>query len=133
MIRRAFLGCTAAGLAGYALWPDGGEFDFGWLSGDAASSPLGRLAGTRIRVAGYGLPHLAARGDFFLLSGRPSTVCPHCQPSPSGLETLAVFPRAGTKIANGIWEGTLDVGAKVDPVSGYLSLARLFDAEFRRA
>gem|GEM_PF-3800596 len=133
MIRRTFLGCVAVGAVGAAFSYGPDRFDFSWLSGEIAASPLGALAGKRVQVAGFVLPHNSARRDFFLLAERASAICPHCQPAPDGLAALAVYPRAMPVAAHGTWEGTLDVGAKTDPDTGYFSLARLFDAAPRSA
>jgi len=130
MNRRAVLACGAAAVAGLALPSGAAALDVASLLAEADPVLLRALAGTRIRAAGFALPHVRRSGGFFVLSTSESAVCPHCRAG-GGMSAsdLFVYPRGGASVGPGVWEGTLDVGGLVDPDTRTFSFVRLYDAE----
>ena len=96
------------------------------------------LAGTRIDVEGFMAPPLKADAAFFVLTKRPMTVCPFCSDEAEWpRDILAVHTkRAVRTIAFNIplvASGTLELGTKTDPDTGFVSRVRLADASVARA
>lgn len=129
MIRREFLG---AGLAIALARPARAEpeLDLDALRDGWATPPTRALAGLRVRVRGFALPHRGLSARFFVLAADPATICPHCRPAPGSDAILAVEPRDRFDMEPGpaIWAGRLDLGGRIDPASGYFSRARLLGA-----
>ncbi len=130
MKRRDLLTCGIGALCLTALPKISHSLDLARLGDDVGGSDLRALAGSQVRATGFALPHVSGQTGFFVLSGSPSSVCPHCRPDGgAAFSDLFVYPRTNGAFGNGVWEGRLDVGAMVDPDTGTLSLARLYGAE----
>lgn len=134
MNRRLFLG---VGLAAVVAGPAQAETEFdlaslreGWTAPETLA-----LAGARVRVRGFALPHQGLAARFFVLAADPTSVCPHCRPDPGSDAVLAVEPRDRFDMAAGpaSWAGRLDLGGRIDPATGFFSRARLLDATPVRA
>lgn len=107
--------------------------------GDGRFSPLaGELKGSRIAMQGFMAPHLKVDADFFILSSSPVETCPFCATEEDWQDTI-VFVRMrrkqeatppGTLI---LVEGRLEIGAETDAGTGFVSMVRLTDAEYRRS
>jgi len=95
-----------------------------------------RLAGASVTIRGYMAPPLAAESPFFVLTSTPMTICPFCQSDADWpIDIVVIYMRrvmamvdGGTRIEA---RGRLDIGSWTDPKSGFVSLIRLVDAEFR--
>lgn len=134
MKRRTLL---AAGIATWIARPARAEseFDLSGLREGWTAPELRALAGTRVRVRGFALPHRGLAARFFVLAADPTTICPHCRPDPGSESVLAVEPRDRFAMAPGpaTWTGRLDLGGRIDPATGFFSRARLLDAEPARS
>jgi hypothetical protein len=128
MSRRGMLSC--AGAAALVAARPAAALDVSSLEAEIDPVSLRALAGTRIRAAGFALPHVRGAGGFFVLSASASSVCPHCQAAGGAAASdLFVYPRGRPAVGRGVWEGTLDVGGLVDPDTRTFSFVRLYDAE----
>lgn len=101
-------------------------------------SPAGRaLIGRHIALAGYMAPPLKAESDFFVLTRYPMSTCPFCSNAadwPADIVVVNLSRNAemmGAAYAIEV-SGTLEVGAKIDPGTGFVSLVRVVEAEWRR-
>lgn len=100
---------------------------------DAAS----RLAGKPVLMRGYLAPPLKAEAAFFVLSQRPVSVCPFCQSDADWPQDIVVvYPGSGSATyrsgaAAVEVTGVLELGAKLDAATGFLSQVRLVDATVR--
>jgi hypothetical protein len=111
----------------------------------ASSGPLGlsfspaatRLHGRPVRMRGYMAPPLKAEARFFVLSAQPVAVCPFCQSDADWPEDIVVVyvGSGGWRFSSGAERvevsGLLDLGAKLDPDTGFVSQVRLIGATVR--
>jgi hypothetical protein len=100
------------------------------------SDKLKELAGKSILVRGFMAPPLRADAAFMVVTREPVYLCPYCDSDESWpRDTLVVYMRGeprfelGTRIRVA---GKLDVGSKLDPLTGFVSMVRLVDAEIVR-
>jgi hypothetical protein len=88
-------------------------------------------------MRGYLAPPLKAEARFFVLSAQPVAVCPFCQSDTDWPEDIVVV-----YVGSGGWRfhsaaervevsGVLDLGAKLDPDTGFVSQVRLIAATVR--
>ncbi len=103
---------------------DGGGLDF--------DSHVLAAASRLVIVTGYVAPHLQPGAPFHLVSHVPLSACPHClgnRTLPKG--TVAFYPlkENGASYAPGAdpvsLKGYLELGAKVDPQTGFVTTIRL--------
>ena len=143
--RRAVVGL---GLALAALLPLGAraatELGFGELYGKVSvlglefSEKVVALDGQTVRIVGYMAPPLKAEADFFVLGKQPMAICPFCSSDADWPDDIVViylrekqtFERTTGLIAV---EGVLEHGSWTDPETGFVSLLRVRDADFRSA
>lgn len=93
-----------------------------------------RHAGRRVAVQGYIAPHLRTGARFLVLANELLPACPHCLGNvslPPG--AIVLYPRDVTGAdfeppQQLLAEGVLELGAKSDPGTGYVSTIRLLDA-----
>ena len=145
--RRRFAGLAlGAGLA--ALVPlrarAATQLDFGELYGKVSvlglqfSEKVVALDGQPVRIIGYMAPPLKAEADFFVLGKQPMAICPFCSSDADWPDDIVViylrekqtFERTTGLIAV---EGVLEHGSWTDPETGFVSLLRVRDADFRSA
>jgi hypothetical protein len=91
------------------------------------------LAGKPVKMLGYMAPPLKPEVEFFVLTRVPVALCPFCSSDadwPSDI--VVVYPREragwtqdGLPVAV---SGLLELGAKVDGKTGFVSLVRVVDA-----
>jgi hypothetical protein len=94
---------------------------------------LAKLAGRRIQISGFVSPHTTPIADFLVLTDEPLSFCPHCQAGGDLRADVVVFypraGRAGVPMRRPVSvTGVLEIGAKIDPRTGYASTVRLVDA-----
>ncbi len=94
------------------------------------------LAGGSVRMRGFMAPPLKAEADFFVLTEIPMSLCPFCSSDADWPDNIVVvyLGRKQTFVqANAVIEveGVLDYGSWTDPATGFVSLLRLRDANFR--
>lgn len=100
------------------------------------SSKVLALKGKRVSVAGYMAPPLKARGDFFVLTKRPVSLCPFCNSDADWPADIVVVYLRGAETFRQrnrqlLVTGRLEVGSYTDPQTGFVSLLRLEDAEYQ--
>ena len=138
--RRAFavcvVGCAVAPRDVFAaerlratdLWAGGGEF----------SEVARRHAGRVVAMRGYMAPPLKPEASFFVLTRVPMAVCPFCDTEANWPQDLVLVETRGPVRAanfNDLIEvsGRLDLGAKTDANTGFVSRVRLVEATWTRA
>jgi len=94
------------------------------------------LAGKTVAVVGSMAPPLRADGNFFVLTKNPVSLCPFCQSDADWpADILVIYLKESVTFAQRnrplVVTGRLELGSKTDPVTGFVSLVRLVDAEFR--
>ena len=117
----------AAGLAFNEIYRSEG------ILGLELSAKSKALSGKPVRMLGYMAPPLKADAHFFVLTRAPVALCPFCNSDadwPSDI--VVVYPRDrvgwaqdGLPVAV---TGTLELGSRVDPQTGFVSLVRVADA-----
>lgn len=90
-------------------------------------------AGKRVRVRGFAAPALKAEAGFFVLGRTPTSTCPYCNSDADWpLDIVVVYLRGEEKAPRGTLPvfavGTLEIGSKTDPATGFVSQLRLVDA-----
>ena len=106
------------------------------VRGAVFSDAVSRLAGASVAIRGYMAPPLVAESPLFVLTSTPMTICPFCQSDADWpIDIVVIYMRrviamvdGGTRIEA---RGRLDIGSWTDPKSGFVSLLRLVDADFR--
>lgn len=107
--------------------------------GVAFSESAQRLRGLPVRMTGYLAPPLKAEAAFFVLCAQPVAVCPFCQSDADWPQDIVViYPQSdsGWRFRSAAERvevvGTLDLGSKLDPTTGFVSQVRLLSAVVRR-
>jgi hypothetical protein len=133
----ALVVCAAAGVSRAAEAASGLAFNEIYRSegilGFELSARSKALSGKSVRMLGYMAPPLKADARFFVLTRAPVALCPFCNSDadwPSDI--VVVYPRERTGWAqDGLpvtVTGTLELGARVDAETGFVSLVRVTDA-----
>ncbi|HWK45100.1 MAG TPA: hypothetical protein VNT30_10280 [Stellaceae bacterium] len=96
------------------------------------------LSGKPVSIKGFMAPPLKAEADFFVLTRTPVSLCPFCDSDaswPIDIVVIHLRESAGfTSPYDGIQVvGRLETGSKMDPKTGFVSLLRVVDAEYRLA
>ncbi len=92
--------------------------------------------GHSVSISGYMAPPLRVKGNFFVLTKQPVSLCPFCQSDADWpadiiviyLEKSQVFLPNGSPI---IVTGKLQVGSYTDPDTGFVSQLRLVGASYQ--
>jgi hypothetical protein len=99
------------------------------------SDKLVALNGKPVEIAGFMAPPLKAEAGFFVLTREPVSLCPFCNSDadwPSDI--IVVYLRDGVRYTQTnraiSVSGTLEIGSKLDPKTGFVSLVRLIDADY---
>jgi hypothetical protein len=106
--------------------------------GVAFSESAQRLRGRPVRITGYLAPPLKAEASFFVLCAQPVSICPFCQSDADWPQDIVViYPQDNEWRFRSAAErvdvvGTLDLGSKLDPATGFVSQVRLLGARVRR-
>lgn len=100
------------------------------------SDKVKALEGKPVRMRGFMAPPLKAEADFFVLTQIPMALCPFCSSDADWPDDIIVvyLDRAQTfEQANRTIEvsGTLEVGSRTDPETGFVSLLRIVGAGYR--
>lgn len=96
------------------------------------------LDGQPVRIVGYMAPPLKAEADFFVLGRQPMAICPFCSSDadwPDDIVVIYLREKQTFEHTTGLVsvEGVLEHGSWADPETGFVSLLRVRDAEFRVA
>ncbi|MBI1773725.1 MAG: hypothetical protein HYR63_00125 [Proteobacteria bacterium] len=92
------------------------------------------LAGQRVTVKGYVVPHTAdSAAPFMVVSAEPLVGCPHCLAALDlPPDSLIAYFKEPPKLADIGFpvtvEGTLELGSRSDAKTGFVSTARLVEA-----
>lgn len=106
--------------------------------GMTMSEKVKALAGKQVTMRGFMAPPLKAEANFFVLTAIPMSICPFCDSDADWpadivviyLDSARTFEQANAQIEV---TGTLQVGSWTDPETGFVSLLRIVDADFRGA
>ena len=143
MRRRRFLAIAGAGLALSGLhtaWASEKVrfeemYKASGVLGLELSDKLVALNGKPVEISGFMAPPLKAEAGFFVLTREPVSLCPFCDSEaewPSDI--VVVFLREGVRFSQTnraiSVSGTLEIGSKLDPKTGFVSLVRLIDADY---
>ena len=100
------------------------------------SDKLVSLNGKAVEISGFMAPPLKAEAGFFVLTREPVSLCPFCNSDadwPSDI--IVVYLRDGVRYTQTnraiAVSGTLEIGSKLDTKTGFVSLVRLIDADYR--
>ncbi len=126
-------GCPHVALAQPARLTLGQLYDPPDLAATNFAAPVRALAGRQVVVDGFVAPHAAGNVPFHIITARPINTCPHCggQAMPADA-LLAYIPPRDTALPVGrptLVAGRLELGAARDVTTGFLSTARLRDAQ----
>lgn len=96
------------------------------------------LDGQPVRITGFMAPPLKAEADFFVLGKQPMAICPFCSSDadwPDDIVVIYLRRKQTFEHTTGLVtvEGTLEHGSWTDPETGFVSLLRVRDADFRVA
>lgn len=96
------------------------------------------LDGQAVRIVGFMAPPLKAEADFFVLGKQPMAICPFCSSDadwPDDIVVIYLKEKQTFEHATGLVtvEGVLEHGSWTDPETGFVSLLRVRDADFRIA
>jgi len=143
MRRRRLLAIAGVGIALSRVPPAGaGErmrfeemYKASGVLGLEMSDKLVALNGKPVEIAGFMAPPLKAEAGFFVLTREPVSLCPFCNSDadwPSDI--IVVYLRDGVRYTQTnraiAVSGTLEIGSKLDPKTGFVSLVRLIDADY---
>jgi hypothetical protein len=97
-------------------------------------SPLARaLAGKRVRITAYAAAPFRAEAEFMMLTRSSMHVCPNCNSDNNWpVDIIVAYTKGVIAAPNPTTQisvtGTLELGAKLDPVTGMVSQLRLVDS-----
>lgn len=96
-----------------------------------------RLNGRPVSIRGFMAPPLKPEADFFVLTREPVALCPFCQSDADWPADIVVVYLQGDVTFRSNTErievsGILQVGSKMDPKTGFVSLLRIAEARVRR-
>lgn len=123
------------GLAGLALGQ--ASLDFSELysrvtvRGVEFSPKLQALAGKQVAMVGWMAPPLKPKLDFFVLTKAPLATCPFCSTAAEWPPDIVLVIMPPGRTAEPTTKrlrvvGRLEIGVKEDPVTGFVSLVRIY-------
>lgn len=100
------------------------------------SAKLRALTGSRVTIEGFMAPPLKADAPFFVLTREPVSLCPFCNTDADWPDSIILvklrraqdFVQANRPI---LVTGRLESGSQTDESTGFVSLVRLTDAQYR--
>lgn len=111
------------------------EFYTSTVRGLKFTPKLTSLVSKQVTVVGSMAPPLKAKGNFFVLTKDPVSLCPFCQSDADWpadilvvyLKQDVLFVQKNRPLAV---TGRLEIGSYTDPATGFVSQVRLMDAQF---
>lgn len=102
------------------------------------SKKVVELDGQPVRITGFMAPPLKAEAGFFVLGKQPMAICPFCSSDadwPDDIVVIYLRRKQTFEHTTGLVavEGVLEHGSWIDPETGFVSLLRVRDADFRAA
>lgn len=112
------------------------EFYEEGVLGLSFSAKTKSLAGSTVEIAGFMAPPLKARGNFFVLTREPVSLCPFCNSDADWPADIVVVYLKATETFRQrnrpiLVTGRLAVGSFMDPDTGFVSLLRLEGATYK--
>jgi len=112
-----------------------GEFYTSTVRGLKFTPKLTSLVSQQVTVVGSMAPPLKAKGNFFVLTKDPVSLCPFCQSDADWpadilvvyLKQDVLFVQKNRPLAV---TGRLEIGSFTDPATGFVSQVRLMDAQY---
>ena len=100
------------------------------------SDKLKSLSGKKIRIRGFMAPPLKAEAKFLILTKEPVSLCPFCNTDQDWPDSIILVRLSGEQAFvqnNRLIEvsGRLETGSETDPETGFVSLVRLVDAQYK--
>ena len=100
------------------------------------SDKLVALNGKAVEILGFMAPPLKPDAGFFVLTREPVSLCPFCNSDADwSSDVILVYLRDGVRYTQTnraiAVSGTLEIGSKLDAKTGFVSLVRLIDADYR--
>lgn len=100
------------------------------------SSKTKALSGRTVNIVGFMAPPLKARGNFFVLTREPVSLCPYCNSDADWPADIVVVYLKSTETFRQrnrplVVTGRLETGSYTDPETGFVSLLRLVDATYK--
>jgi hypothetical protein len=146
MERRRFLASVAASAAGLTFGRPASAaeqlkftelYKGAGILGMQMSDKLLSLEGKRVEIAGFMAPPLKAEATFFVLTSEPVLLCPFCNSEADWpadiivvyLEDALRFVQYNQAI---LTSGTLEIGSKLDPQTGFVSQIRLMASDYHK-
>ena len=112
-------------------------YDTVGILGTRLSAKAQALNGQPVVLRGYMAPPLKPQIDFFVLTRNPAYTCPFCDSAAEWPDDIVVVklrrggafvgPEETIEVA-----GRLDLGARTDLETGFVSLVRVIDAAWRK-
>ncbi|MDR2080320.1 MAG: hypothetical protein LBP54_00330 [Campylobacteraceae bacterium] len=107
------------------------------VMGLSISQKVKSLSGKKVAIDGFMAPPLKAKSNFFVLTKMPAALCPFCSSDTDWSSDIVVvylkeyqtFVQYNAIIRA---EGILEYGSYTDKNSGFVSLLRLREAEFKK-
>lgn len=106
-------------------------------TGIQLSAAAQSLVGQSVTLQGFMAPPLKAESDFFVLTRYPMSTCPFCSNAADwpvdivfvrlGRGATALEPSYAITVS-----GTLEAGMQADPATGFVSLVRVTNADWKR-
>ncbi len=100
----------------------------------ASFSPLARsLEGKRVRIAAFAAVPFRAEAEFMMLTRSSMHVCPYCNSDNNWpIDIIVAYTKGVAPVTNPTAPinvtGTLELGPKLDPVTGMVSQLRMIDS-----
>jgi hypothetical protein len=100
------------------------------------SDKLVALDGKAVEILGFMAPPLKPDAGFFVLTREPVSLCPFCNSDADwSSDIILVYLRDGVRYTQTnraiAVSGTLEIGSKLDAKTGFVSLVRLIEADYR--
>jgi hypothetical protein len=100
------------------------------------SDKLVALNGKPVEILGFMAPPLKPEAGFFVLTREPVSLCPFCESDADwSSDIILVYLRDGVRYTQTNRAvavlGTLEIGSKLDTKTGFVSLVRLIEADYR--
>lgn len=100
------------------------------------SEKLLQLSGKSVSILGFMAPPLKANAGFLVLTKEPVSLCPFCnsdQDWPDNIILVRLEAKKDFVQSNRLIEvtGRLEIGSETDEETGFVSLVRLVDADYR--
>lgn len=107
-----------------------------YSQGQDFSELIESLEGERVTITGFMAPPLKPDAEFFVLTKMPMAVCPFCEAEADWPDDI-VFVRMEKDFRPVYFnapievEGVLQLGVDIDDETGFVSLVRLTEADYR--